>query len=663
MHRTWRFLPVAYATMDETRRATTAAGTLLFFACLFGLCVPRPASGALAFVPLRSMSGIATRHFFGIAVAGMGDLDGDGVPDYAVGAVGTYDARGAYLEAGEVTVISGRTSGTIYLLTRGEFFDEFGIGLTAGVDVDGDRIGDLAVLAPNAGNSTGSSSWSASLFSGATGSLLHEWTGAARSIQNTAVAFVGDVDGDGASDVAVSADQIVHVFSSRTWALLFEVPKYGGSVLTTFGSSLAGLGDVTGDGVDDFAIGSSNPACTSDERDVWIVDGALGQVTREMSFPGGCGDFGRSFALVPDVDGDGRADLAIGAPLTIHLGQPAYVYSTTTDSLVRATPPGSGEMGFSIASVVDADDSGSTELFLGAPTEFSPFGGLFHSGALYGYSLAADSLDLLVYGPNEYAGLGYSVSAIGDVNQDGRPDILVGAPGVETPLAMPVGGVAVFGFTDLAPSRIVDATRTGTIHLASSQPLDLRIEGEPGGSYGPSDVVPETVRLRSASNLFYTLAVPAVPPAATDSDGDGFPEYVARISRMDLREYLSFMKSAVDTMTVIVEGDLRDGRRFQAPLLLTVDTLPVGAVQVIPNPVMGTGQLSFRTTRSGRAKLSVFNARGALLRTELVGGDVAPGLHNVVLGGGGTASLASGVYFYRLETVDGTFKGRFVLLR
>jgi FG-GAP repeat len=615
-------------------------------------------------VPLESLSGAQTSHFFGSTVAALGDVNGDGVPDYAVGAPGSYDGLGAYNEPGAVTVISGLGSRPIYRLSRGEALDEFGIGMDGGPDVDRDGIGDLVVLAPNATSSSGSPSWSVSLYSGATGDALQEWTGAAMSTLNGAVAFVGDLDGDGASDVAVSIDQMVRAFSSRTGAPLFTVAKPGGFTLATFGVSLAGLGDVTGDGVDDFAIGSSYTECTSEDRDVWIVDGAIGQITRQMSFSGGCGDFGRSLVPTPDVDGDGREDLAIGAPSTFSSPQDVYIYSTTSDSLaLTIEKPGFGDMGFSVASVRDADGMGDSELFFGAPTAPPPSGPLFRPGALYGYSIAADTLGLFAYGPTSRAALGYSVSAVGDVNGDGRPDVLVGAPGADIPLKESVGGVAVFGFADLAASHVIDPSWSGVVNLASPQPLDLRIEGQPGGSYAPYDVVPETVRLRSASNLFYSLAASTVTPPPTDTDGDGFPEYVARFLKSDLRDYLSFMNRGDDTMTVIVEGNLQDGRRLQAALLLTVDTVPVGVVRVIPNPVVRTGQLSFRTTQAGRAKLSVYNVQGALAGTELVGADVGPGIHDVALGSGGTASLAAGVYFYRLETVDGTFRGRFVFLR
>jgi hypothetical protein len=115
-----------------------------------------------------------------------------------------------------------------------------------------------------------------------------------------------------------------------------------------------------------------------------------------------------------------------------------------------------------------------------------------------------------------------------------------------------------------------------------------------------------------------------------------------------------------------IEGQLVDGRTFRAPLPLTlVGTGRETRSAFAPNPLQTAGGLIVSTNVPGRLKVSIFAASG---RLERVIADVAMapvGPHSFAFDGtrpDGT-KLASGVYFYRIESADGTRTGKFVIAK
>ena len=300
---------------------------------------------------------------FGSALAGIGDLDADGIPDLAVGTPGA-DENGT--DRGAVRVLFLDSSGRVrqqQLIADGaggfggglDNDDRFGSAVADIGDVNGDGIRDLAVGAPN--DDDGSDN------AGAVWILMMQGNGRVGSWQKisrdaggfngklnandhfgAALAGIGDLDNDGIPDLAVGAPEDDEGGTDRgsVWILFLDSSGRVGREQNIadgnggfdgnldnddrFGSALAGTGDLSGDGIRDLAVGTPNDDDDADNAGaVWVltlqtngrVDSGQKISARAGGFNGKLktGDrFGASVAGIRDLDGDGTPDLAVGAP-------------------------------------------------------------------------------------------------------------------------------------------------------------------------------------------------------------------------------------------------------------------------------------------------------------------------------------------------------------
>ena len=299
---------------------------------------------------------------FGRSLAGIGDLDGDGIPDLAAGA--NFDDDGG-MNRGAVWLLCLNRDGTVKRTSKisslaGGFAgplrnqDEFGRSVTALGDLDGDGLAELAVGAPtdNTGGTRRGAVWV--LFLARDGSVrrsvkiafgMNGFTGRLRSLDwfGFAVAPLGDFDRDGVPDLIVGSalDDDGAVNAGAVWLLYMRTDglvkdcrkismRSGGftGLLESpdqFGTSVAALGDVNRDGITDVAVGAVKDSDGGKENgSVYVLFlSAAGTVASHQKISDTEGDFppklddwdwlGSSLAPLGDFNRDGTPDFAVGA--------------------------------------------------------------------------------------------------------------------------------------------------------------------------------------------------------------------------------------------------------------------------------------------------------------------------------------------------------------
>jgi PKD repeat protein len=151
-----------------------------------------------------------------------------------------------------------------------------------------------------------------------------------------------------------------------------------------------------------------------------------------------------------------------------------------------------------------------------------------------------------------------------------------------------------------------------------------------------------------------------------DRDRNGVDELTACFAKPELRRLFGNLSGGRHTVGVTLEGALATGGVFRTTLEL--DVVVSGnalAASVSPNPLNPVGVLSFKTSRPGAVTVAMFDPAGRLVRTLLREPFVDSGYHDAAIDGrrDDGARLPSGVYFYKIESVEGAAMGRIVLLK
>lgn len=348
-----------------------------------------PASRAFAQVELHSVSGSFSADQFGTSIDALGDIDGDGVGDIVAGC---YQSVGGLL-SGYAYSVSGRTGEIIYVHAPSFSFSNFGRSVAGVGDINADGVPDIAIGAPGDGafyifsgadntsmgpyshpygsvanfavdidgggdvngdgvddfivGVTGNNGPAGFVYAGG-GGILYELPLAAGS---GAVALLGDLTGDGKSEFCGAgpdgtSPRPVAVYSGHDGSLLYnalaattsidaveavgdvdadEIGDFavvGGAAQVFSGAngqeiyslggarSICGMGDVDGDGVPDVGVGATSGLSGK----LKIFSGALGTLLIEVVDPHGASQFGIEVAGPGDVNGDGIPDIAVGAP-------------------------------------------------------------------------------------------------------------------------------------------------------------------------------------------------------------------------------------------------------------------------------------------------------------------------------------------------------------
>lgn len=352
--------------------------------------------------PTATLLGERANDYAGFSVAGVGDVDGDGLGELLVGAI--WNNRGGR-DAGAVYLFAGNPSGTpslsdsIAILTGTTGADSAGYSVAGAGDFDGDGHPDLLVGAytnDDAQSDAGAAyvmltpvSGEVSLSESAleiTGIASRDWAG-------YAVAGAGDTDGDGLSDVIVGVPNYDGTDTNAGGAFLCLGGTSGTITLTDAdvrlpglaygdfaGTSVAGAGDVTGDGYADVLVGAPREdSAASSAGKVYLlagpISGGLDQASASITGENADDYLGQAVAGL-DFDGDESADLALSAPSFDNGGEDAgrvYVfYGPVTGELsasaaaLTITGEDSDFLGWSIAGAGDTNGDGAGDLLVGA---------------------------------------------------------------------------------------------------------------------------------------------------------------------------------------------------------------------------------------------------------------------------------------------------------
>lgn len=356
---------------------------------------------------------------FGALIDATGDLDGDGFPDFVVG------HRSAETGRRQVLARSG-LDGSVLWQRRGEAPAlELGARVAGVGDFDGDGVPDVAAVVPRDEPIYPFDAYPGEthVLSGVDGSTLHVWPALAYG-SPVDVHAVGDIDGDGDPDVLVSfeatdpvEDGFARVYSGRDGALVREMRE---PAAYAYAIGATGLGDVDGDGRGDLAVTISKLAGqTQRHGTLRVLSGASGVTLYDVEV----GDHRRGVARLGDLDGDGIRELAaaLGDPFSGDVLGAIRVHSGASGALlfeVRATEPEPRGWGSAVVPAGDFDGDGLEDF-------------LVSSGALNGDFVmevrSGRQGALLARLPSsESGGLQGDVALLGDLNGDGRGDLVFG---------------------------------------------------------------------------------------------------------------------------------------------------------------------------------------------------------------------------------------------
>ncbi len=313
-----------------------------------------------------SPSALVVGDNFGGSVANLGDLNGDGIIDLAVGA---YQDENSEAGEGAIYILFMHTNGTVNTSVKisdglGGFnpsgldgSDRFGKSITNLGDLDGDGVQDLAVGAYLDENSQASEGAVYILFMHTNGTVntsvkISDGLGGfnpsgldGSDFFGSSVANLGDLNGDGIIDLAVGASNdenseagegAIYILFMHTNGTVNTSVKIsdglggfnpsGLSNSDAFGYSLANLGDLNGDGIIDLAVGAyQDENSQASEGAIYILFMYTnGSVNTSVKISDGLngfnqssldsGDlFGSSLANLGDLNGDGIQDLVVGA--------------------------------------------------------------------------------------------------------------------------------------------------------------------------------------------------------------------------------------------------------------------------------------------------------------------------------------------------------------
>lgn len=374
--------------------------------------------------------GEAAENWFGQSLASAGDVNNDGFDDLIIGAM--YHTSNIFRE-GRVYVFSGMTGDTLYVFSGDMAEIIFGRSVASAGDVNNDGFDDFIIGAPQT-FTLNTDPGRAYVFSGKTGDTLYAFTGETNGDRfGYTVASAGDVNNDSFDDFIIGAIDYnsgrgrAYVFSGQTGDTLYIFDSEGNS--DEFGIISAAAGDINNDGYDDIIVSAWINNSDSGRGYAYVFSGQTGDTLYVFRGEAASDFFGVSAASAGDVNNDGYDDIIIGAHFNdaggIDAGR-AYVFSGQTgDTLHIFTGAAAGDFfGLLALPAGDMNGDGYDDLIIGAQLND---GAGADFGRAYVFSGRTGDTLLIFDGEESGALFGGRARSAGDVNNDGRPDLIIGA--------------------------------------------------------------------------------------------------------------------------------------------------------------------------------------------------------------------------------------------
>ncbi len=369
---------------------------------------------------LREWDGESANDQFGWIARNIGDVDGDGVGDVVTSAP-TKDVGGT--KAGRIYVYSTKT-GTLLWKADGHPGDELGTGIEGAGDTNCDGTPDVIAAAPGGGY--------AKVYSGRDGSVLLTLEAEAQGdVFGRHADGSGDVDHDGCADVIVGAPANnaggegagrAYVYSGKSGKLLLTLT--GERAGDAFGSAVAGYADAHRT----FLLVGAPNAGPSHAGRTYVYDGLQSKPKFVIEADDTGGQLGGMFLAVPgDVDGDGVPDLYASdwanrakGPQTGRI----YVHSGRDGHQILALTGETAGEGFGTSPSVagDVDGDGHADLIVGA---WNYSGAAVSGGRAYLYSGNDGHLMRTYTCRTPGDTFGFDAVTLGDIDGDGTTDFLI----------------------------------------------------------------------------------------------------------------------------------------------------------------------------------------------------------------------------------------------
>jgi len=495
---------------------------------------------------------------------------------------------------------------------------------------------------------------------------------------------VGDFDEDGRTDVAITdpAGAVLDVLRGKGDGTLFPATSY------PTGSGPAGVAveDFNRDGHQDLITNNKEAGTVS----VFLGRGN-GKFAPKHDSPAG---FRPNAVTVGDFNLDGRPDAAVVDPeqggnngrLIVLPGLGNGTFGDPIQTHTQGYP-------FSIVSG-DWNGDGKADIALtdiSQPSTVQTFSG--HGDGTFdpGVVVVRPSADSYFF-----------VIQSGDLNGDGIPDLVTSDVNFVRVVVLLGTGNGAFAAPRFLGSRYAaalalgDMDQDGRLDVVATAPLNIGVfmntfpvspsvevqASAPNGKYRPGrdaglcvtiegvldrDVVidPLTVVLRSEGTGSVGEIRPNGKMVVVGDGRDGKTGTRICFAAADVAALFSEIGHTTH-LTAQISGSSMDGRLFCSNLDLLIDGKLLSAEPAFaPNPFNPSTRLTFSTEREGPAKVLLFDIQGRLVRTLVDAGRLPAGDHEYGFNGKGDRGekLPSSVYFYRVETTEGRFDGRIIILK